>query len=183
MAKEPSNAPLPDARLAAHDIRVCSGSRAAPIYRTAVLPEWIDYNGHMRDAYYVLVLSFATDALMDRVGLDADYRARTRCTLYSLEMHMHWLQEVKDRDTIEVDAHVLASNTKSLHVGLDIRVVGRPDPVATAEFMFLHVRQGQTPGPAAFPPHVEEALESLKSAAGYLQRVGPGSRAMALGRR
>jgi acyl-CoA thioester hydrolase len=48
------------------------------IYRTAVLPEWIDYNGHLRDAYYALALSLATDALMDRIGLDAGYRARTQ---------------------------------------------------------------------------------------------------------
>jgi acyl-CoA thioester hydrolase len=30
-----------------------------------VLPEWTDYNGHLRDAYYLLVFSMATDALMD----------------------------------------------------------------------------------------------------------------------
>ena len=55
----------------------------------AIEPDWIDYNGHLRDAYYVVVLSDATDALMDHLGLDAAYRARTRCTLYTLEMHLH----------------------------------------------------------------------------------------------
>ena len=118
------------------------------IFRTDVLPAWVDYNAHLRDAYYVLVLSLATDALMDRIGLDAAYRARTSCTLYSLEMHMHWLHEVKSTDTIEVDAHLIASDTKRLHVGFDVRVVGREAVVATADFVFLHVRQGATPGAA-----------------------------------
>ena len=95
------------------------------IYRTEVLPAWVDYNAHLRDAYYVLVLSLATDALMDRIGLDAAYRARTACTLYSLEMHMHWLHEVKGTDTLEVDAHLLSVDKKRLHVGFDVRVVGR----------------------------------------------------------
>jgi len=44
-----------------------------PVYATAVLPEWIDYNGHLRDAYYALIVSLATDALMDRIGLDRDH--------------------------------------------------------------------------------------------------------------
>jgi len=41
-----------------------------PIYRTAILPQWIDYNGHLRDAYYAVIVSSAIDALMDRVGLE-----------------------------------------------------------------------------------------------------------------
>ena len=71
-----------------------------PLYRTAVAPDWIDYNGHLRDAYYVVALSSAIDALMDEIGIDAAYRARTRCTLYSLEMHVHWLHEVLASDTL-----------------------------------------------------------------------------------
>ena len=43
-------------------------------YRKTVLPEWIDYNGHMQDAYYGLVFSKAVDALQDDVGFDQSYR-------------------------------------------------------------------------------------------------------------
>ena len=153
------------------------------IYRTEVLPAWVDYNAHLRDAYYVLVLSLATDALMDRIGLDAAYRARTSCTLYSLEMHMHWLHEVKGSDTIEVDAHLLSSDKKRLHVGFDVRVLGREEVVATADFVFLHVRQGATPGSAVFPPETEAKLAEMRAAAGPDPWPGPGSRAIALGRR
>jgi len=153
------------------------------IYSTEVQPDWVDYNGHLRDAYYVLVLSLATDALMDRIGLDEAYRKRTECTLFSLEMHMHWLHEVKGSDTIEVDAHFLATDRKRLHVGFDVRIVGRSEVVATADFMFLHVRQGAKPGSAPFPPEVEAAIEALKARAGSEPWAGPGSRAIALGRR
>jgi betainyl-CoA thioesterase len=153
------------------------------VYRTPVLPEWIDYNGHLRDAYYVLVLSLATDALMDRLGLDPSYRARTECTLFSLEMHLHWLHEVKGSDTIEVDAHLLDADRKRLHVGFDVRVLGRPQVVATSDFVFLHVRQGAQPGAVPFPPAVEAAIAALRPAAGSAPWAGPGSRALALARR
>ena len=98
---------------------------ARTIYRTAVAPEWIDYNGHLRDAYYVLVLSVALDSLMDRLGIDAPYRARSRCTLYSLEMHMHWLHEVSRSEQLEIRALLLDADRKRLHVGLEVWVTAR----------------------------------------------------------
>jgi acyl-CoA thioester hydrolase len=152
------------------------------VYRTAVAPEWIDYNGHMRDAYYAVVLSLATDTLMDVLGLDAAYRERTRCTLYSLEMHMYWLHEVMASDTLEIDVHVLGVDTKRLHVGYDVRVVGRAEPAAAAEFMLLHYRQGDQPGSAPFPPEVSAAIERLRPAGGAAW-AGPASRALTLAKR
>jgi acyl-CoA thioester hydrolase len=128
------------------------------IYRTEVAPEWIDYNGHLRDAYYSLIVSLATDALMDRVGLDEAYRARTRCTLYTLEMHMHFLHEVKKTDVVDVSVRILGTDHKRIHAALDMRCGRYPDPVATAEIMLLHVHQGDEPKAQAFPPEVIEAL-------------------------
>ena len=131
------------------------------IYRTEVAPEWIDYNGHLRDAYYSLIVSLATDALMDRVGLDEGYRARTRCTLYTLEMHMHFLREVKKTDVVDVAVRILGTDRKRIHAAFDMRCGRYPDPVATAEIMLLHVHQGDEPKAQAFPPEVIEGLARL----------------------
>ena len=38
-------------------------------WREPVQDAWIDYNGHLSEPYYVLVLGHATDAVMDAVGL------------------------------------------------------------------------------------------------------------------
>jgi len=152
------------------------------VYQTAVSPEWIDYNGHLRDAYYVVIGSLATDGLMDRLGLDEAYRTRTQCTLYSVELHMHWLHEVKAADHLEVDAHLLATDAKRLQVGLDIRVVGQTSVAATAEFMLLHIRQGDTPGTAPFPADVLQRVEAYKALAGNTPWAGPASRALMLKR-
>ena len=46
-------------------------------------PEWIDYNGHLRDAYYAVILSDVTDAFMDRIGLDARIGHDALHTLYA----------------------------------------------------------------------------------------------------
>jgi acyl-CoA thioester hydrolase len=153
------------------------------IYRTEVAPEWIDYNGHLRDAYYSLIVSLATDALMDRVGLDEAYRARTHCTLYTLEMHMHFLREVKKTDVVDVSVRILGTDRKRLHAALDMRCGRYPDPVATAEIMLLHVYQGDEPKAQAFPPEVIEALARVaeEEAAGADTAAGAGASGPAAG--
>ncbi len=154
------------------------------IYRTAIAPDWIDYNGHLRDAYYGVVLSLALDALMDNhLGLDPAYRERTKCTLYSLEAHVHWLREIKLGATIEVDAHVLEHDAKRLLLGADVRVLGSAEVAATAEYVLLHYRQGPNPGVASFPPEVVAAIERLQAADGGVPWAGPRSRTLTLAKR
>ena len=38
-------------------------------YEGAVLPEWIDANGHMNLAYYVVLFDYATDTLFNAIGI------------------------------------------------------------------------------------------------------------------
>jgi acyl-CoA thioester hydrolase len=152
-----------------------------PIFETRVLPEWIDYNGHLRDAYYVLIVSLATDALMDRLGLDADYRARTGCTLYTLELHLHYLHEVHRSDTVAVSVRIEAADHKRIHATFEMRRVGDPALAASTEIMLLHVQQTSDKVAAApFPPRVSAALAELQTASAALPAEGPCSRRMGL---
>ena len=133
------------------------------VFRTAIAAEWIDYNQHLRDAYYSLIFSLATDALMDRIGLDEAYRKRTRNTLYTLEMHIHYLHEVKHTDVVDVSVRILGTDRKRIHAALDMYCARYPDPVATAEMMLLHVHQGDEPKSETFPPEVIDALAKVAS--------------------
>jgi acyl-CoA thioester hydrolase len=152
-----------------------------PIYRTPILAEWIDYNGHLRDAYYAVIISLAIDALMDRIGLDEGYRKRTGGTLYTLEMHFHYLHEVKHSDTAEVEMRILATDRKRIQAGFELKRAGQPEVAATAEAMLLHVRQHEgTVSVAAFPEPVSAALAQLEQSSATLQAEGPLSRRMEL---
>ena len=156
---------------------------ALPPYRAKIEPEWIDYNGHLRDAYYGLVLSLAIDQVMDHVGLDAAYRERTRCTLYTLELHLHYLHEVKSTDDLEVVTSILDTDRKRIHAGCRFSCSRVSDAVATGEVMLLHVQQGDKPASAAFPPQIERTLTDLKLSAAAAAAWSPGSRKIELGRR
>ncbi|WP_030023934.1 thioesterase family protein [Streptomyces monomycini] len=115
-----------------------------PLFRRTVQDDWIDYNGHLSEAYYVLVFGFATDALMDAAGLDAAYRTRTGHSLYTVEAHVRYLAEVPRGAELLVRTTVLGVGAKKarfvheMYVG---DVAG--GPVATEEIFALHVHQGE----------------------------------------
>jgi acyl-CoA thioester hydrolase len=154
-----------------------------PTHRAKIDPAWIDYNGHLRDAYYGLIVSHAIDDVMDDLGLDAAYRARTACTLYTLEMHLHYLHEVKGSDELEVVTSVLDADQKRMHVGCRFTCARLPGTLATADLMLLHVHQGDTPKSAEFPDAVALRLQELTLSPDAAAAWGPTSRRIEIRRR
>ncbi|HJA37650.1 MAG TPA: thioesterase family protein [Candidatus Brevibacterium intestinigallinarum] len=122
-------------------------------YSTPVREEWIDYNGHLSEAYYVLVFGFATDTAMEALGLGEDYRAATGCSLYTVEAHVRYVQEVNRDAQLEVRTLVAGSAQKKLHLAHEMRVDG--EIVATEEILGIHV--DQTSGRATVLPEATRA--------------------------
>jgi acyl-CoA thioester hydrolase len=110
-------------------------------YSTTIIPDWVDYNGHLRDAFYLLIFSYATDALMDRLGLDSDSREASGHSLFTLELHLNYLHEVK------LDADV------------EVHLVGDDKALAGNEQMLLHV---DLAGPRS-APFSEDTLGRLQA--------------------
>ncbi|WP_018153100.1 thioesterase family protein [Leeia oryzae] len=108
------------------------------VFQCTVPVEWTDYNGHMRDAYYGLACSLATDALMDQTGLDAASREAHHVSLYTLESHLLFLQEVKVNSQLTVQVHVLDLDHKRVHLCMELY---RDDQtlVAVSEQMLAHI--------------------------------------------
>jgi acyl-CoA thioester hydrolase len=154
-----------------------------PVYQVKIEPEWIDFNGHMRDAYYGLAASFAIDGLMDHLGLDEAYRKSTRCTLYTLEMHLHFLRELKGSDDLKIATSVLDFDRKRIHAGFIFVCSRLAEPAATADVMLLHVHQGEKPASAPFSQPVIERLNAERLSAAARDAWGPLSRKIELKRR
>ena len=118
------------------------------LHHDTVRAEWVDYNGHLRDAFYLLIFSFAVDAFIDRIGLtDAERRARQR-SVYTLESHINYLHEIKQGTPVRVDARVIAHDAKRIQLYLEMFADGRDDAVAVSEQMLLQV---DTNGPTSVP--------------------------------
>lgn len=110
-----------------------------PIYQTSICADWVDYNGHLRDAFYLLIFSHATDALMDMLGLDEVGRARTGHTLYTLECHLNFLAEVKEGEAVEVRTQLLAHDAKRLHIHHALYRPGENASLAESEQMLINI--------------------------------------------
>ena len=152
------------------------------VYRCPIEAGWIDYNGHLRDAYYGVIVSSAVDDVMDQLGLDAAYRQRTQCTLYTLEQHFYFLHEVKASDAVAVASTILDFDRKRMHVGCRVTCARLDEPAAVSELMLLHVHQGEKPASAPFPDEVIRSLEALTAAASATD-FAPTSRKIELKRR
>ncbi|MBQ0964978.1 MULTISPECIES: thioesterase family protein [Streptomyces] len=141
---------------------------ALPLFRSTVRTEWIDYNGHMSEAFYVLVFGHATDELMDGTGLDSAYRESTGCSLYTVESHVRFLREVPVGSHLAVRTRVLGAAARKVRFTHEMYVVPAPEsepapdavPVATTELLGVHV-DGGTGRAAGFPDAVRRRLTEL----------------------
>jgi acyl-CoA thioesterase FadM len=107
-------------------------------YRTEVRQEWIDYNGHLTDAAYAIVLSEANEMLLADLGLSEDYRAGTGCAMYTAECHIRYLAESKRGDVLRAVSILAAADAKRLRVRTSLSR-GDGVTVATGEHLYLHV--------------------------------------------
>ncbi|GLX16270.1 carnitine dehydrogenase [Pseudomonas straminea] len=132
-------------------------------YKTAVQPTWVDYNGHLRDAYYLLICSFATDGLMDLIGLDEAGRARTGHTLYTMECHLNFLAEVKLGVELQVRTQLLGHDRKRLHIHHLLERCDDRQVVAESEQMLMNIDTANGRS-APFDGEVAERIAELVEA-------------------
>lgn len=130
-------------------------------YSTPILEEWVDYNGHLRDAFYLLIFSYATDALMDSLGLDSQNREANGHSLFTLEVHLNYLHEVKLGAHVEVRTQLIGHDKKRLHVYHSLHHIGDERALAGNEQMLLHVDLAG-PRSAPFGEHTLALLQAIE---------------------
>ena len=148
-----------------------TGGRVVP-------PEWIDYNGHMMDAYYFMAFTEATEAFLDHVGLGAAYRSRTGGGIYTAESHLCFLSSVTSGATLAYHTQLLGQDAKRLHVFHRMTRAG--SVAATCELMFLHVSNGRV---APMPPETAAGVAAVAADQAALPRPDQAGRRIAMPQR
>jgi acyl-CoA thioester hydrolase len=137
---------------------------ALTLYDTLVASDWVDYNGHMNDAAYALVFSRATDALMDRIGLDAAARKASGRTLYTLQVMLHYMQEANEGAPLFVACQLLEHDDKRMRIWLEMRA-GRDGAVlAASEQLLLSIDKNDGARAAPWRMETLAALDALAKA-------------------
>ena len=117
-----------------------------------VRPEWVDYNGHMNVASYVLVFDHATDVLLDAIGIGEAYR-RAGGSFFIVEAHIAYRRELHAGDPVRIETQILGHDDKRLHAYLSMVHGESGELAATYEILGLHVdlksrRAAPFPAPA-----------------------------------
>lgn len=144
-------------------------------YTTDVRPEWIDYNGHMQDAYYGLIFSYAVDGVQDAVGFDDAYRRSTGCSVYVVEDHKFFLREVKLGAQLTVITQVLGVDAKRFHLHMTMQCDGQT--VAICEAMELHVSTKPAAKACEMPPDIRARLQAAQLDAEAIRQLPHRARA------
>ncbi|MGE4660630.1 MAG: thioesterase family protein, partial [Arenicellales bacterium] len=80
--------------------------------RQSVLAEWIDYNGHMNVAYYVLAFDRGVNEFMYQMGITPEYLETEKSSTFTLEMHINYLQELHLDNPIRLTCQLLDADSK-----------------------------------------------------------------------
>ena len=134
-------------------------------FRGEVLPEWIDYNGHMNLAYYTVLFDQATDLLFDELGLGLDYRRDRKLGTFVAETHNLYERELlvgagcgsrrrSSRSTPSACISATRCTRSTAPAG---------QRTATQELMFLHVDLAAR-RVCPFPPDMHERVAEAAAA-------------------
>jgi acyl-CoA thioester hydrolase len=133
-------------------------------------PGWIDYNGHLNVAYYVLLFDRALDEMLDALGLGPAYRQQHGCSVFVGEHHVVYDREVLADARVVIDGRILDVDGRRLVVFQEMRAEygqsgdgttegeGERRPVATCEALCAHVdlaSRRSAPWPAAIREHLD----------------------------
>ena len=138
------------------------------LHTARVLPEWVDYNGHMTESRYLQVFGDSSDALSRYLGIDTAYLASTG-SYFTVETHLSHLREASAGEPLHVTTQLLGHDGKRVHVFHSLYRTTDGELLATAEQMLLHVgaAEGKT---VPAEPEIRARLDRIAAAHAALER-------------
>ncbi len=148
------------------------------LHHETVRPEWIDYNGHMNVAFYVMAFDHATDGFFDGLGVGAAYCRREGRSLFAVEQHIAYKRELREGERFVIATQLLGFDEKRLHFFQRMAPEGGDYLAATMESLGVHVDMAAR-RTAPFPKAAREALVGLLDAQAEIPRPSDAGRAIA----
>ena len=133
-----------------------------------VIEDWIDYNGHLNMAFYNVIFDRAVDHVYDYLGIGEIYARSGIGSCFTMEVHVHYLQELSLGDEVEVHFQLLDFDVKRVHFFERLYHRQQGYIAATSEQIGMHVDM-TTRRSAPFPVTAMDKLERLKAAHSQLE--------------
>ena len=105
-----------------------------------VLPEWIDYNGHMNVVFYTLAFDNSLDFFLEEVlGIGETHAIKEKQGPFVLQAHYNYLNEMSLNEEFNVRLLVVDCDQKRMHLCLDIFSEKQNKVIAVAEKVLINV--------------------------------------------
>ena len=139
------------------------------IYSATVRPEWIDYNGHMNVAFYLMAADHAMDAFGEYIGIGESYMKATDKSTFALDTRIIYVRELVEGAPLEVTAQLVAYDAKRIHICLSLQHGEEGWLSALSEWVLVHVDLGARRS-EAMPDQTMAKLQEIMAAHENLPR-------------
>ncbi len=151
-------------------------SEPLKLYQCEVSKNWVDYNNHMSESFYLFAFGDASDALFRYIGIDEAYRDSGN-SFYTVETHINYFLEASTAEPLYFTTQLLGLDEKRLHF-FHSMYHGETDALlATTEQMLLHVDMQESKA-APIKPEVHQVLEKIMQAHQTLEKPAQVGRVM-----
>ncbi|MFO1089224.1 MAG: thioesterase family protein [Hyphomicrobiales bacterium] len=124
---------------------------------------WIDYNGHLNMAYYVVIFDRNSDECFPHVGLGPEYIKRSGSTMYTLESHVTYIRELHAGEKVKVTCQFLDYDAKRVHYVQEMIHAEEGWVAAVMESIVMHIDMS-TKRSSVMPPDVLERVKAMTEA-------------------
>ena len=104
-----------------------------------IIKEWIDYNGHMNMAYYVLIFDQAWENILNKFQMGGEKAEESKRTTMVVETRTTYDSEVKEGDEVEVYVSYFDHDKKRLHLKCEMYEKKTKKLSATMENLSLYI--------------------------------------------
>lgn len=102
-------------------------------------PAWIDFNGHLNMAYYLVLFDRGVDEAMALAGLGPDYVELRACSYFTAETHTLYRRELTLDQPVRATVQLIGHDDKRIHLYLELRHATEGWVAASCEQLFVHV--------------------------------------------
>lgn len=159
-------------------------SETAPFaeFRSEVLPEWVDHNGHMGIRSYTKVFDQAAHLFYRHLGIHRESLKPANGSIFALQESSWFRREVMLGDPLLVESQLIDCDHNKV-VMFHTLIQTRDDYIAAKyEIIEIHIDM-TTRKPAPFPASVQARLAEVMSAHGTLERPAESGRGIAIPRK
>ncbi|MEM9146504.1 MAG: thioesterase family protein [Pseudomonadota bacterium] len=145
--------------------------------------DWIDYNGHMNVAYYIMAFDRALDEVYEALEFGAVSARVHRMGPMALQSQIHYLGELLEGTRFVCDVRVLDADAKRIHIFGEMRNLDAGESLAaTYESLSVNVDL-EARRSAPFRPQTAALVEAMRVAHAALPRPAQAGAALGIRRK